>query len=491
MKKIVIFLAVTFIFFNITYARIHWVPSAYLATIQGGIDVAEDGDTVLVLPGVYYENINFKAKKILVTSNFIFDQDTNTIHNTIIDGKEKNSVVTFDSKENSSATILGFTIRNGCHREGGGILCRGSGPRIAYNIIKENTGDASCIEPDQFTLGGSSGGGISCLDCSAIIEHNYIIKNRSLASGEGEGLGGGIFFVGKHFLTIRYNLIASNLAEKGVNSYGIGGGGGIWGGDSCVASIYNNTIVNNYAEEGGGGIFNCSLLPGTKFYNNIIAFNSEGIRVLYLPGCVFSPILTYNDVWGNVEGNFFGFGSEVGDTTWGFNLNGTPCDSFYNIIRDPLFVDTANFDFHLLVNSPCIDAGDPSSPLDPDTTIADMGAFYYPHIPTYVKDDNRNLPVEFELPQNYPNPFNPATTIPFSIYGSQFIVHNPIHTILKIYNIKGQLVKTLVDEEKLPGSYNIIWDGKDNSGREVSSGIYFYQLKTKDYTQTKKMVLLR
>jgi hypothetical protein len=286
-------------------------------------------------------------------------------------------------------------------------------------------------------------------------------------------------------------LIASNLAEKGENSYGIGGGGGIWGGDSCIASIYNNTIVNNYAEEGGGGIFNCSLLPGTKFYNNIIAFNSEGIRVLYLPGYVFSPILTYNDVWGNVEGNFFGFGSEVGDTTWGFNLNGVPCDSFYNIIRSPLFVDTTNYDFHLLVNSPCIDAGDPSSPLDPDTTIADMGAFYYPHTQTFVQDDNRNLPVKIELPQNYPNPFNPTTTIPFTVYSSQFIVHSPIHTTLKIYNIKGQLVKTLVDEEKLPGDYNVIWDGKDNSGREVSSGIYFYQLKTKDYTDIKKMVLVR
>ena len=52
-------------------------------------------------------------------------------------------------------------------------------------------------------------------------------------------------------------------------------------------------------------------------------------------------------------------------------------------------------------------------------------------------------------------------------------------------------MKPLVNEEKLPGNYNIIWDGKDNSGREVSSGIYFYQLKTKDYTDTKKMVLVR
>jgi len=101
------------------------------------------------------------------------------------------------------------------------------------------------------------------------------------------------------------------------------------------------------------------------------------------------------------------------------------------------------------------------------------------------------LPNSFELSQNFPNPFNPATTISFTVYGSQFIVHSPIHTTLTIYNLLGQKVRTLVDKERLPGNYKVIWDGRDNSGEEVASGIYFYQLKTKDYTETKKMVLLR
>ena len=107
------------------------------------------------------------------------------------------------------------------------------------------------------------------------------------------------------------------------------------------------------------------------------------------------------------------------------------------------------------------------------------------------EDQNANLPNSFELYQNYPNPFNPTTTIPFSlkIQGSTF--KGPIPTTLKIYNILGQLVKTVVNEEKLPGNYSVIWDGKDNSGKEVTSGIYFYQLKTKDYKDTKKMILLR
>jgi hypothetical protein len=102
-----------------------------------------------------------------------------------------------------------------------------------------------------------------------------------------------------------------------------------------------------------------------------------------------------------------------------------------------------------------------------------------------------SFPKDFSLNQNIPNPFNPTTTICFSVVGSGFMVHGPFHTTLKIYNILGQLVRTLVNEEKAPGNYKVIWDGKDDSGKEVASGIYFYQLKTKDYTDTKKMVLLR
>jgi hypothetical protein len=142
-----------------------------------------------------------------------------------------------------------------------------------------------------------------------------------------------------------------------------------------------------------------------------------------------------------------------------------------------------------------------------------FGSYYggvsYLGKPTAVPEEPEqgNTPHTFALYQNYPNPFNPSTNILFSVYGSHFIVHSPIHekavnsslfmvdspihTTLKVYNVKGQLVRTLVDEEKLPGNYNIIWDGKENSGKEVSSGIYFYQLKTKDYTDTKKMVLVR
>jgi hypothetical protein len=112
--------------------------------------------------------------------------------------------------------------------------------------------------------------------------------------------------------------------------------------------------------------------------------------------------------------------------------------------------------------------------------------------PTAVhEDDNLNLPSGFSLGQNYPNPFNPATTIPFQVEGGQWSVVSPIHTTLVIYNILGQKVRTLVDEEMLRGGYQVIWDSKDDRGKEVPSGVYFYRLKSGSTSETRKMVLMR
>jgi hypothetical protein len=97
----------------------------------------------------------------------------------------------------------------------------------------------------------------------------------------------------------------------------------------------------------------------------------------------------------------------------------------------------------------------------------------------------------FSLGQNHPNPFNATTVINFTVYGSQSTVHNSLHTSLKIYNIRGQLVRTLLDEEKQAGHYSVVWDGKDNEDSPVSSGIYFYKLEGGNFEKTKKMVMIK
>jgi hypothetical protein len=104
---------------------------------------------------------------------------------------------------------------------------------------------------------------------------------------------------------------------------------------------------------------------------------------------------------------------------------------------------------------------------------------------TDVQDDKgKNLPNAFDLLQNYPNPFNPATMISYTLNSNSFVS-------LKIYNLLGQAVKTLVEKNQTTGNYKIEWDGKDNLGKEVASGVYFYKLKADNNSKTLKMVLLR
>ena len=95
------------------------------------------------------------------------------------------------------------------------------------------------------------------------------------------------------------------------------------------------------------------------------------------------------------------------------------------------------------------------------------------------------IPEKFALQQNYPNPFNPSTQITFDVPLSSEIVY------LNIYNILGQNVQTLVNEVLTPGSYTVEWDATDLIGNPVASGIYFYELRSKNFVSRKKMLLIR
>ena len=107
------------------------------------------------------------------------------------------------------------------------------------------------------------------------------------------------------------------------------------------------------------------------------------------------------------------------------------------------------------------------------------------------EEKEKNIVSLIKLLQNYPNPFNLTTTIPFTVHGKLNTENRPLLTTLRIYNILGQEIKILVDEEKLPGTYEISWNGKDNNGIEVASGIYFYKLQAGQHTQIKKMLLVK
>ena len=99
---------------------------------------------------------------------------------------------------------------------------------------------------------------------------------------------------------------------------------------------------------------------------------------------------------------------------------------------------------------------------------------------TFIGEESSNeSPVDFSLSQNYPNPFNPSSTIQFQIPNSSFVN-------LKVYDVLGNEVATILNEAKLAGSHTVEFDAS-----QLSSGIYYYQLKTGDFVQTKKMTLIK
>ncbi len=101
-----------------------------------------------------------------------------------------------------------------------------------------------------------------------------------------------------------------------------------------------------------------------------------------------------------------------------------------------------------------------------------------------VGESNQLVPQEVKLEQNYPNPFNPSTRINYNLSKSTYV-------ILKIYNIRGQEIKTLVNGFQTAGMKFIVWNGLDGQGQKVSSGIYIYQIDTSDFSSSKKMVMVQ
>ncbi|MCD6161788.1 MAG: hypothetical protein J7K40_05170 [candidate division Zixibacteria bacterium] len=172
-KEMIAFIVVFIVMgFQPILATIIEVPEDY-STIQAGIDASLDGDTVLVEPYTYFENIKFNGHNLMLGSLFLTTGDTSYISQTIIDGNSSGSVITCDSSENITVTITGFKIQNGVGNiSGGGIFCYCSDPTITHNIISEN--------------GAVYGGGICCVCSNPKIFNNIISGNSSF-------YGGGIF----------------------------------------------------------------------------------------------------------------------------------------------------------------------------------------------------------------------------------------------------------------------------------------------------------
>ncbi|MBN2829400.1 MAG: T9SS type A sorting domain-containing protein, partial [Candidatus Cloacimonetes bacterium] len=111
----------------------------------------------------------------------------------------------------------------------------------------------------------------------------------------------------------------------------------------------------------------------------------------------------------------------------------------------------------------------------------DIGCYEFPGY-TGIEEETPNYP-QFSL-CNYPNPFNPTTTISFELPTKSKVT-------LSVFNIRGQKLMTLIKDEMNQGKHNVIWNGQDDMGNNVPSGVYFYRLETSNRSLTKKMILLK
>tara|TARA_B100000029_G_scaffold151839_1_gene146914 strand:+ start:1005 stop:2075 length:1071 start_codon:yes stop_codon:yes gene_type:complete len=151
-----------------TPAKIINIPSDY-PRIQEGLDACMEGDTVIVLPGTYEENIDFYGINVILASMYLQTGDYKFIHETIISGAKEEGktgpVITFSSGEDSTSAVIGFTLKNGRMPIGGGIYCNNASPRLLNIIIKENRAE--------------KGAGIQLYESSPTITNVAILDNRA------------------------------------------------------------------------------------------------------------------------------------------------------------------------------------------------------------------------------------------------------------------------------------------------------------------------
>lgn len=430
-------------------------------TIQDAINAAVPGEIILASAGTYFENLSFTPG--------VGVRSISGPGLTIIDGQGQGTVVAFNGSFDSTAAIVGFTITGGQGGSypvsGGGIQCiNGAAPLIANNIITDNQADY--------------GGGIFCKSNSLnqgtapIVRNNIIEGNRASTNGGGlaaddftapimdgnvitgnwaSGNGGGVYCF-RSSGTFEGNIVALDTAALG---------SGLFMTQDSDVLVDGNTFWDNYATSQFGATISIDASePNPVITNNIIVGDAAyGVFSGFAPE---NLILGCNDIWNNTLGNY---GGTISNQT---GING-------NISVDPLLCVPGIGDFRLESGSPCI------SP--PGCGL--VGAKHEGCVATSVAqpEESRSFS-SLTVKGAMPNPFNPSTSIRFEL-------DHPGEVDVRVYNVQGELVRTLISGHSEAGAHSVVWNGKDEKGSSARSGVYFYEFRTNGVREARKIILLR
>lgn len=375
-KTIITFLSIL-VYSGYLSAQIINVPSDQ-PTIQGAINEASEGDTVLVAHGTYYENISIKQKAIILASLFLIDGDTSHIQKTIIDGShaidsDSASVITIDNVPNSNSVLIGFTITGGAGSRvtyggsdaiaGGGIFIRDCGATIKSNIIEDNILQSTWVAAgglaiipgvaDTVILSENlirrnevisdwitAAGGIWIMGApnSTIHIHNNVIsENKVSVEAEYKAIGGGISIETKYSYASDIQVY-NNIINKNELHCKSSHGGGIYivyspdtqaSFTSTQVKIYNNLILDNYSEDVGGGIgvWNMDYYgTGVNTPVDPLIMNNTVVDNLAAGGSgIFNydarTLLANNILWNDIsiEGSLELYNSDINYPDWGWN----------------------------------------------------------------------------------------------------------------------------------------------------------------------------
>ena len=455
-------------------------------TLQYAVDQSADEDTIICYPGDYEERVLVESKNLTIGSFYLTIPDTVLISNTILSAPGGRALTV--DRCSTEVNIVGiYFSQDTSSTPGGGIFIDSSVVTIRDCYFYNNTcwlegGALYVLESTVDIIGcrfnGNAsywGGAISSYLSNLHIRNSIFRENHCLYYH-----GGAIFFLLGDSMTINESIFFENTADSlsggAIHIQGTyanvthssfiknhsGNRGGGMSSQNASMNIANCTFVENTALDIGGGYDSVSE-DSTVISNTIFWENSPD--QICLNGVVepTNVTITHSDVMDSVAGI-----AEIGNVTliWGTG----------NIAVDPLFCDLENNDFTLAENSPCVGTA---------VNGLNMGAFGVGCDPVLaLSDEYAILPQQIALYQNYPNPFNPTTIIRYDLPQAGWLT-------LVVYDLLGQQVKTLLSNFAEPGSKTITWNGTDDDGQVVGSGLYLYQLRSSGEIRNGKMLLLK